>query len=54
MTYSLVGQDAGCGELELFFVADRLGVDFFLAALSGGLSNCCISSPPVELLHFKS
>jgi hypothetical protein len=45
MTYSLVGQDAGCGELELFFVADRLGVDLFFG---------CSPWRPVELLHFKS
>ena len=32
MPYSLVGRDAGCGELDLFFVDARLGVDFFAAA----------------------
>jgi hypothetical protein len=25
----LAGKDAGCGELDLFFVAGRLGVDLF-------------------------
>jgi hypothetical protein len=43
MTYSLAGKDAGCGELDLFFVAGRLGVDYF----SGSLWR------PVEVLHFK-
>lgn len=36
MAYSLVGTDGGCGELDLFFVAARLGVDLFLEAAQGG------------------
>lgn len=36
MAYSSVGTDGGCGELDLFFVAARLGVDLFLEAAQGG------------------
>jgi hypothetical protein len=45
MSYSLVRKDAGCGELDLFFVAGRLGVALFFG---GSLWR------PVEVLHFKS
>ena len=35
MTYSLVGKRCRCGELDLFFVAGRVGVDLFF----GGCRN---------------